>query len=84
VLDRVIDGSLLAAADPTSPPGVPVLVLASDAALSALPPAHEARLPPEVEVVRLPGATHTLHDEIAHRPAYERQLTAFLRCASAM
>lgn len=86
LIDPMIDGSLLAAADTTSPVSVPVFVLASDAELSAFPPAHEARLGrthPDVEVVRLGGATHTIHDEIAHRPAYERQLTAFVRSARA-
>ena len=56
VIDRIIDGSLLAGTDTASPVTVPVFVLASDPALSALTPAHEARLAashPDIEVVRL-------------------------------
>jgi pimeloyl-ACP methyl ester carboxylesterase len=82
VLDYVIDGSLLAATDTVSPVDVPVFILAADDAMgAAFPSAHEARLArshPAVSVVRLPGATHTIHDEIAFRDEYERRLRAFL------
>lgn len=85
VLDRVIDGSLLAAADTASPVAVPVLVLAADDAFgAAFPIAHEARLRvshPDVEVVRLPGAGHSIHDGRATRAAYAEQLERFLRRA---
>jgi pimeloyl-ACP methyl ester carboxylesterase len=83
VLDRVVDGSLLAATDVSSPVGVPVLVLAADDAFgAAFPTAHERRLAashPEVEVVRLPGAGHSIHDGRASRAAYAEQLERFLR-----
>jgi len=83
VLDRVVDGSLLAATDTTSPVPVPVAILgAGDAMGSAFPTAHEQRLVashPQVTVTRLPGAGHSIHDERAHRSAYETHLTAFLQ-----
>ena len=44
-------------------------------------PGHEARLArshPSVEVVRLPGATHTIHDEIAFRDEYLARVRAFV------
>jgi pimeloyl-ACP methyl ester carboxylesterase len=80
VLDPVIDGSLLASTDTASPPGVPVFILAADDAMgAAFPTAHDTRLAaPHVEVVRLAGATHTIHDEIAFRDEYERRVRAFL------
>jgi esterase len=82
VLDRVIDGSLLAATDTSSPVEVPVFILAADDAMgAAFPSSHAERLAashPHVEVVRLPGATHTIHDEIAFRDAYVQHLRAFL------
>ncbi len=81
VFDRLIDGSLLAATDTSSPVRVPVFVLASDPAYSALKPEHEARLAashPDVEIVRIAGASHNIHDERAHRDEYARRLDAFL------
>jgi alpha-beta hydrolase superfamily lysophospholipase len=82
VLDRVIDGSLLASTDTASPVDVPVFILAADDAMgAAFPSAHEARLAathPAVSVVRLPGATHTIHDERAFRDEYVARLRGFL------
>jgi len=82
VLDAVIDGSLLAAADTRSPVTVPVLILAADEHLGpAFPPEHEARLAathPDIAVVRLAGAPHTIHDTAAVRDQYVAQLVAFL------
>jgi pimeloyl-ACP methyl ester carboxylesterase len=82
VLDPVIDGSLLAATDTVSPVEVPVFILAADDAMGpAFPSAHEARLAashPHIEVVRLAGASHSIHDEIAYRDEYERRVRAFL------
>ncbi|MBE2319911.1 alpha/beta hydrolase [Solirubrobacter sp. CPCC 204708] len=82
VLDRVVDGSLLAAADPTSPVEVPVLILAADDAFdAAFPTRHEAQLArthPDVRVVRFAGAPHTIHDTTAFRDAYAAQLRAWL------
>jgi len=80
VLDRVIDGTLLAATDTASPVAAPTFILAADdAAGAAFPSSHEARLAvthPAVEVVRLPGATHTIHDERAFRDEYVRRLSS--------
>jgi pimeloyl-ACP methyl ester carboxylesterase len=81
VYDRVVDGSLLAGTDTSSPVTVPVFILAGDPELSAFPPEHEARLArshPQVEVVRLAGAGHSIHDERAHRVTYAEHLRAFL------
>ena len=80
VLDRVIDGTLLTGTDTTSPVGAPTFILAADDAIgAAFPSAHEARLAqthPDVEVVRLPGASHTIHDERAFRDEYVRRLSS--------
>lgn len=74
VLDRVIDGSALAPLDTRAPVTVPVLIAASDPAEgTALWPEHEARLAqthPDVTVVRIPGAPHTIHDTAAVRDEY--------------
>jgi pimeloyl-ACP methyl ester carboxylesterase len=82
VLDTVIDGTLLAATDTVAPVTVPVRVLAADDALgAAFPSRHEQRLAashPDVQVVRLAGAGHSLHDERAHRNQYLEQVTAFI------
>ena len=80
VLDRVIDGTLLAGTNTTSAVTAPTFILAADdAAGAAFPSAHEARLAashPDVEVLRLPGATHTIHDERAFRDEYVRLLSS--------
>ena len=79
VLDHVIDGSCLASTDTSSPVSVPISILAADDAMgAAFPSAHEARLDSRVEVVRLPGASHTIHDERVFRNEYLRRLRAFL------
>jgi len=82
VLDRVLDGSTLAATDTAAPVTRPVLILAADEAVgSAFPTAHEARLAashPDVAVVRLPGAGHSIHDMAAAREQYVAHLLAFL------
>jgi pimeloyl-ACP methyl ester carboxylesterase len=82
VLDTVIDGTLLAATDTVSPVTVPVFLLAADDALgAAFPTRHEERLAashPDVKVVRLAGAGHSIHDERAHRDAYLEQVTDFI------
>ena len=80
VLDRVVDGSVLASTDTTSPVDVRTLIIAADDAVgAAFPTAHAARLSathPEVEVIRLPGASHTIHDERAYRDEWVRLLTS--------
>jgi pimeloyl-ACP methyl ester carboxylesterase len=81
VLDQAIDRSTLADTDTSSPVSVPVLVLAADDALAAFPIRHAERLArshPEVEIVRVTGAGHGIHDEREFRSAYARHLAAFL------
>jgi len=82
VLDRIIDGSALTPLDTRSPVPVPVRIVAADEAVgSAFPAAHEARLAqthPDVAVVRIPGAPHTIHDTAAVRDQYVAELLAFL------
>jgi pimeloyl-ACP methyl ester carboxylesterase len=81
VLDQAIDRSTLADTDTSSPVTVPVLVLAADDALAAFPVRHAERLAqshPEVEIVRVPGAGHGIHDEREFRATYARHLATFL------
>ncbi len=81
VLTAAADGSTLAGTDLTSPVGVPVLLLAAGAQ-PAFKPEHEERLAathPDVEVVRVDGVGHLIHDEIAGRATYVEHLAAFLR-----
>jgi pimeloyl-ACP methyl ester carboxylesterase len=81
VLDQAIDRSTLADTDTSSPVTVPVVVLAADDALAAFPVRHAERLArshPEIEIVRVPGAGHGIHDEREFRATYARHLAAFL------
>jgi pimeloyl-ACP methyl ester carboxylesterase len=82
VLTGAADRSTLAGTDTASPVTVPVLILAADDAMApAFPSRHEERLAathPSVEVVRVTGAGHTLHDERASRETYVARLAAFL------
>ena len=82
VLDQAADRSTLAPTDTTAPISVPMLLLAADDAMgSAFPARHEERLArthPDVEVTRVPGAGHGIHEERAHRGDYVRHLAAFL------
>jgi pimeloyl-ACP methyl ester carboxylesterase len=55
------------------------------ALLAPLPPAgllpvatRLAASHPDVDVVRVPGASHSIHDERAHRDEYARRVDAFL------
>ena len=86
VLTATVDGTTLAAADTTAPVAAPVLILAADDALvPAFPSAHEQRLArthPAVEVIRIPGAGHLIHDGRASRAIYTDQLVGFLRRAT--
>jgi pimeloyl-ACP methyl ester carboxylesterase len=80
VLTSAADGSTLAPTDLVSPVTVPVLLLAAGVQ-PAFKPEHEERLAashPDVVVVRVEGAGHGIHDEIAGRDAYVQQLAAFL------
>jgi pimeloyl-ACP methyl ester carboxylesterase len=82
VLDQAADRSTLAPTDTTAPISVPTLLLAADDGMgSAFPARHEERLArthPDVEVIRVPGAGHGIHDERAGRGDYVRHLAAFL------
>ena len=87
VLDPVIDGSLLAATDVDAPITVPMTILAAGLG-PAFTPAHAARLAashPAIEIVTVPGAGHSIHDERAHRGTYlahvERFITAQVAAA---
>jgi pimeloyl-ACP methyl ester carboxylesterase len=81
VLTAVADRTTLADTDVASPVGVPVLILAAGVT-PAFTLEHERRLAvthPDVEVIRVPGAGHRIHDEIAHRTDYVEHLKGFLR-----
>jgi pimeloyl-ACP methyl ester carboxylesterase len=82
VLEQAIDRSTLAGTDTTSPVAVPVFVLGADDAMGAAFPTRHAervtRTHPDVEVVRVAGAGHGIHDERAHRAVYAEHLARFL------
>jgi pimeloyl-ACP methyl ester carboxylesterase len=81
VLEGAIDRSTLAPTDTAAPVAVPVFLLAADVMGSAFPARHAERLAishPDVEVVRVPGAGHGIHDERDHRGEYVAALARFL------
>jgi pimeloyl-ACP methyl ester carboxylesterase len=81
VLEQAIDRSTLAGTDTLSPVSAPVFLLAADDAMAAFPIRHAERLArthPAVEVVRVDGAPHGIHDSRAHRAVYVEQLAQFL------
>jgi esterase len=82
VLEGAIDRSTLAPTDTASPVAVPVFVLAADDAMgSAFPTRHGERLMsthPDVEIARVAGAGHGIHDEREHRADYVDALARFL------
>jgi pimeloyl-ACP methyl ester carboxylesterase len=82
VLEQAADRSTLADTDTAAAVDVPIVVLAADEAMgSAFPARHEERLArshPEVEIVRVSGAGHGIHEEREHRADYVRHLAAFL------
>ena len=82
VLDQAADRSTLADTDTSAPVDVPVVIVAADDAMgSAFPARHEDRLAhshPRVEVARVAGAGHGIHEEREHRADYVRHLAAFL------
>ena len=82
VIDGAIDGSTLAAAETRShvTPHV-VVVAADDAAGAAFSTGDEERLArsqPTVEVVRVAGSGHRIHDMRDHREAFAGHLRRFL------
>jgi esterase len=81
VLEGAIDRSTLAHTDTAAPVAVPVFLLAADFMGSAFAAHHAERLArshPDVEIVRVPGAGHGIHDERAHRGEYVDALARFL------
>ena len=81
VLEGAIDRSTLAPTDTASPVAVPVFLLAADFMGSAFAAHHAERLAishPDVEIVRVPGAGHGIHDEREHRGDYVEALARFL------
>ena len=82
VLEGAADRSTLSPTDPTSPVSVPVFVLgADDEKGAAFPTRHAERLAishPDVQIARVAGAGHMIHDERDHRGAYVEALARFL------
>ena len=82
VLEGAADRSTLAPTDTTSPVSVPVFVLAADDEKGAVfSTRHAERLAishPDVEIARVAGAGHGIHDERDHRGAYVEALARFL------
>ena len=82
VIDGAIDGSTLAAAETRSPVEPPVVVVAADdAAGAAFTTGDEARLAgsqPNVEVLRVAGSGHRIHDMRDHRGVFADHLRRFL------
>jgi esterase len=82
VLEGAADRSTLAPTDTTSPVSVPVFVLgADDEKGAAFPTRHAERLAishPDVQIARVGGAGHSIHDERDHRGDYVAALAPFL------
>jgi esterase len=81
VLEGAADRSTLAPTDTTSRVPVPVFVLAADEKGAAFPTRHAERLAishPDVEIARVAGAGHGIHDERDHRAEYVEALARFL------
>jgi pimeloyl-ACP methyl ester carboxylesterase len=82
VLDAAIDRSALAPTDVTTAVTCPTYLLAADEALgAAFLEAHGERLAaahPGVELVRMTGVGHQIHDDRERRSAYVDALTGFL------
>jgi pimeloyl-ACP methyl ester carboxylesterase len=82
VLDGVIDGSTLSSVDLTSAVTAPITVIAADDSLGALFTSEDAerlaRTHPEVEIVRIGGSGHGIHDERRFRQTFCEHLGRFL------
>lgn len=82
VIDGAIDGSTLAAAQTRPPVTRPVVVVAADdAAGAAFTTGDEARLAasqPNIEVLRVAGSGHRIHDMRDHRDVFAGHLCRFL------
>src|SRR5262245_20715764 len=84
VICGALDRSTLADTDVASPVKPPILILAADDAVgagAAFSTRDEKRLSethPDVEVIRIAGSGHSIHDERRHRETFVRHLGAFL------
>ena len=82
VIDGALDGSTLAALETRTPVTVPVVIVAADdafgAAFSVEDAERLARRQPGVEVVRIVGSGHRIHDERRHRAAFTDHLRRFV------
>jgi len=79
-LDSLVSGAMMRGLDLDAPMSRPVFVLAADEG-TALPQEHAARLVathPTVEVARLAGSGHGIHDERSHRGRLVQLLQQFL------
>jgi pimeloyl-ACP methyl ester carboxylesterase len=78
VIESALDGTTLAAAETRTPVTQPVLVVAADdatgAAFSTGDEERLARSQPTVEVVRVAGSGHRIHDMRAHRETFAGHL----------
>ena len=83
MLGAVIDGSLLEETDVVAPVNVPVCVLAagSEPAFCELNEERLGSTHPRVQVVRVAGAGHSIHDERAFRDEYFSRVEAFVASA---
>ena len=83
MLGTVIDGSLLEETDVVAPVDVPVCVLAagSEPAFCELNEERLASTHPRVQVVRVAGAGHSIHDARAFRDEYFSRVEAFVASA---
>jgi hypothetical protein len=82
VLDGAIDGSTLADTDVTAPVKPPILILAADDALGAAFTTQDetrfAETHPAVEVIRILGSSHGIHDARGYREIFAQHLSDFL------
>jgi pimeloyl-ACP methyl ester carboxylesterase len=82
VIDGALDGSTLAAAETRSPVAAPVLVVAADEAAGGIFSTGDAELlaqrQPTVDVVRIAGSGHRIHDMRAHRETFTGHQRRFL------
>jgi pimeloyl-ACP methyl ester carboxylesterase len=82
VIDGAIDGSTLAATDTRSPVTRPVVIVAADdafgAAFSTQDEERLARSQPGIDVIRIPGSGHRIHDSRRHRDTFAEHLRRFL------
>ena len=82
VIDGAIDGSTLAMTETRSPVDRPVVIVAADdaagAAFTTGDEGHLAVSQPGVEVLRIAGSGHRIHDMRDHRDIFAGHLRRFL------